>query len=118
MLPPGKYYFVDFHYFDYTNYNPGALNLQSYVLNTYANPNTYYRKALITFDVVPGRATYIGTLDHDSYVSRDRPLRSRWDLRFKVTDQTVEAKDWLTRNLPLWANVLDTKLTEISYLPE
>jgi hypothetical protein len=101
-LLPGRYYFVEF---DYLN------GLRREAVRTYlSGGGVVYRadhaRSVITFDVVPGKTTYIGTQQH---LFRDGA--SKWSLEIK--DDFDQASAWLLSTYPNLEQSLNKQLAVI-----
>ena len=85
-LPPGRYYFTEFRFENLTSFN-GAVHTDGI--------------ATAMFEVLPGKATYIGTMKHltnpiskvDFFTKFHRDRSEPWAL--EVENDAEQAKQWL-----------------------
>jgi hypothetical protein len=88
-LPAGKYYFVEFMFIDVTR---EMLALRTYDSNSAAQ---IFRPAVVTFEVLPGKTTYIGTIVHKI----DEAGRGAgWSM--DITDESADATQWFKTQHP------------------
>jgi hypothetical protein len=97
-LPPGRYYFVEFDYLK---------GLGRMAVRTYLSSGVVYRAdhalLVVTFDVVPGKATYIGAQQH---LFSDEG--SKWSL--EIRDDFAQASAWLLSTHPNLEQSLNKQL--------
>jgi hypothetical protein len=90
VIPPGKYYFVEFDYVWLFDGKP-SLGVRTYMLH---NP------FCITFDVPANHAAYIGTIRNDFDDEWVSPIFFEAQLTVGVTNQFQEAKEWFSKSYP------------------
>lgn len=100
LIPPGKYYFVELEY--------------PYVFpdNFNAYARTYMGKSpfLMTFDALPNRAVYIGTIQND-YDAQWGNWLLKTTLSISITNNFADAKNWFLKSNPKFeTNVVEEKL--------
>jgi hypothetical protein len=102
-LPPGKYYVRNFYYWD-ADISVYGLRYSSYESTLKA---TVYSPKVITFDVLPGRATYIGNLQQRMDRTEDR---QHFSLSETVADNFPAAKAHFLDIHPSWSNAVGERL--------
>jgi hypothetical protein len=109
MLPPGHYYFVEFGYSG-LGLGRGIVGYRSYmpILG-----NKQHSRSVITLDVLPGRATYIGNLQHHTYDATG----GGWSLRLEESDDFAAASEQFVQRYPAWAGLINKNLMHIDPLP-
>lgn len=108
-LPPGRYYFDQFMY--------TSLSRMPVAYRTYA-PLAGARVAqryAITFDVVPGKATYIGSVLHQvqNEAASSQPA---WSFGHRVVNESAPFEAWVARRLPRWQPSVTTRLATMQTL--
>jgi hypothetical protein len=94
-LPPGKYYFVELDYLGVLPLSDrDTVGIRTYmpVHGLVAHPY------LLTFDVPPGRAAYIGTLRHEFEVLRDNWFESKAEYTISFTNEFDTAREWFLKS--------------------
>lgn len=105
ILPVGRYYLVEFQFWDLTS------NLDMAAVRTYVSGGpswTTNKPNLLVFEVLPGRSTYLGTLTH---VIHSQGNRFAWGT--KLLDESTEATGWFNTRYPQLADVGVRLLTEL-----
>lgn len=102
-LPPGKYYVVEYQYRKQVD---GVTGFRTYMPLL---GSTVYQPYLVTFEVVPGRATYIGTTVHKiddtmAGVNADGTARKGWSLNLTVRSEEAQARAWFLQRYPQWGD--------------
>ena len=146
-LPPGRYYFVAYSYLnvnqpDKLSKNVENINFAStfvgyahvfltrkarsgvvFTTSTYASlPQQYFEvknRMVITFEVLPGKATYIGTMHHaftDVQMSAGQPLIAAFGLG--IINESEKIKDWLAKTYPAWTSAFVTNIAEMRNLKQ
>jgi len=112
VLPPGRYYFVEIG-FDSMPEHPGVLFVRTYTPMKAAGFSTRpKRHFVITFDVVAGEATYVGTMRHQTTRTAGNTyneLRASWGM--DLLDESPTAHAWLRTKYPGLTNVV-TRLAQ------
>jgi hypothetical protein len=93
VIPPGKYYFVEFDYYWLFDGKP------SLGVRTYMSHDPFF----ITFDVPAGRAAYIGTIRNDFDAEWTTPTFFKAQMSVGVTNQFQEAEEWFAKSCPALA---------------
>jgi TonB family protein len=92
-VPPGKYYFVEL---DYIGVIPGS---DTMAVRTYMPINGWVRNPyLMTFDVPPGRAVYIGTIRHDFHVLKNNWAGFQANYTISFTNDFDAAREWFLKS--------------------
>jgi hypothetical protein len=103
-LPPGKYYVVEFGYVGFPSGFQGM--------------RTYYKEiqqpSVITFEVLAGRATYIGDTQHLFDGTKSRPAGAN----FRIKNDEAAATAWFLEKYPKWKDVTTTKLSKITKIDD
>ncbi|RZL00717.1 MAG: hypothetical protein EOP36_14605 [Rubrivivax sp.] len=110
QLPPGKYYFMEFGYIKMID---GFTGMRTYMHLVNSSIKVPF---ITTFEVLPGKATYIGTMRH--LVSDAGGYPREWKWGFSVKDDSANAKAWLQKNHPQWVPLMETKTAEMQFLPD
>ncbi len=108
ILPVGRYYLVEFQFWDLT------ATLQMAGVRTYVSGGKSWsitKPHLLFFEVLPNRSTYLGTLMH---VIRLRGNRFEWGTR--LLDETDDAVRWFNTQHPTLTNT-GVALFETQELP-
>lgn len=99
-VPPGKYYFVEF---DYVGVLP---DVDHFGVRTYMPIQGEVKKPyLITFDAIPNRAVYIGTLRHEFHTIINNWFLFRAKYLIDVVNDHDVAQKWFmesNRNLEMY----------------
>jgi hypothetical protein len=92
-VPPGKYYFVELDYFGVI---PGSdtLGIRTYMPIHGRVTNPY----LMTFDVPPGWAVYIGTIRHEFEVLRNNWVEFQVSYTISFTNDFDAAREWFLKS--------------------
>jgi hypothetical protein len=91
-LPPGRYYIVEF---SYLKLGP-LVGLRTYMPILDIKP---IKPFVTTFTVVPGQATYIGTMRHImNDTTTDATRLITWEL--EIVDETPELTTWVRKEYP------------------
>lgn len=97
VLPPGKYYFVEF---DYVGVLP---DIDNFGVRTYMPiSGDVYNPCLLTFDAIPNNAVYIGTIKHRFHTIEKNLFYTKVAYRFDISSNIESAKKWIiesARNL-------------------
>lgn len=94
-VPPGKYYFVELDYIGVLPlFDQGAVGIRTYmpIHGRVAHPY------LLTFDVPPGRAVYIGTIRHEFEVLRDNWFGFKAEYTISFTNEFDAAREWFLKS--------------------
>jgi hypothetical protein len=108
-LPVGRYYIVAF---DYWGASP-AVDKQLY-WSTYAEKmgTSLYKPTIITFDVLPNKATYLGTIRH--LIQRDGPQQLYFDIQ--LADEYANSTKVFLERFPALSNAIETRAYKIETL--
>ena len=110
ILPAGKYYFVEF---DYLYSSLGRMiGFRSYMNIPSA---TAHRPSVWTFEVLPGKVTYIGTMKHNFSDVVSGPL-DRGSIDVELVDQTDIVKLWYSTRESQYLE-FETRLAGTHQLP-
>jgi hypothetical protein len=97
VLPAGRYYVVEFDYFDlYPSPAGGLLAARSYVSES--GMWTTNSRSVFTFEVVAGEAMYLGDIASRFVASTARPGLVSWDIR--VEDGRAASLAWFHETYP------------------
>lgn len=100
VLPPGRYYFVEHLYKNEFPMPYNMMFMRSYMNTTGGRA---WRPFITTFEAVPGKATYIGTLYHEFQTVPGQSTRA-WGLR--ISSERGSSDEWLLRHYPQLADRL------------
>lgn len=102
-LPPGRYYFDQFMY--------TSLSRMPVAFRTYAPlaGAKVGQRFAVTFEVMPGKATYIGTVLHQvqNEVVSGQPY---WSFGYQIANEPARLESWASSRLPRWLPSLTTRL--------
>lgn len=96
-LPVGRYYFVDF---TYTGAAPGPASMASWRTYTELLSSTVRKPMVISFEVLPGKATYLGTIRHFLSLGRLRINSQEFFFDLQFSDEYKEATNVLLQHMP------------------
>jgi len=105
QLAPGRYYFVAF---DYPQHSTGFESVRSYTTNP--GGVKFRHHFIATFEVEPGKATYIGKIEH---MVSDLTPGSAWGWGLKISDDSSAANAWLLEHYPEWGKLSTTKMVQM-----
>jgi hypothetical protein len=108
-IPPGKYYFVEL---DYIYALPDEPNIG---VRTYKGKSPF----LMTFEALPNRAVYIGTIQND-YDAQWGNWLPETTIAINITNNFADAKNWFLKSNPQFqTNVVeeDLKISSLSATP-
>jgi hypothetical protein len=112
-LPAGCYYIVEFIYLGAA---PGPAALTGWRTYTEIMNGDIYRPMVVTFDVLPGKATYLGTIRH--LVKIGAPSVSGQELLFdlKFLDEYKPSTEVLLKRFPALTDLTESRMYEVETL--
>jgi hypothetical protein len=109
-LPPGRYYVLSFNF----GYQAKLIFFRT------LRPSSQYENQRLwfaTFEVLPGKATYIGTINnHVGDLPSDKPKTEVWSLKLQITDESSVTREWFNKTYPSWSGQMSTSLATIQLL--
>jgi hypothetical protein len=111
-VPPGKYYFVEF---DYVNVLPADATDLIWVrtyMPTRAFQKPYSEPYLMTFDVPPNRAVYIGTIRHEFHTIDNNLFYFKADWTINISNDFDSAQKWFLKSNGQFENDIVQETTE------
>jgi len=119
VLPVGRYYFVEFVYINlmpriFTSANlPDGYSWRTYMGQNFPIQTGVCNPVVVTFDVVPGKATYVGNIRHVVSVEEMKDVIDRRTgrpfvfetLSIDIADGSGEATAWLHREYSNLENI-------------
>lgn len=104
VIPPGKYYFVEFDFFDFFDAKP-IIGFRTYTGHWWQNVTPY----LMTFDVPADRAVYIGTIRFHFYTQWNNWFAFKGSLFIDSTNDFAEAREWFLKSDPQFGtNIIES----------
>lgn len=103
-LPAGKYYVVEYLF---------GYQFKLYGFRPFKGSRHFkdQKRWITTFDVIRGKATYIGTIKHQISTYPGTEIHSEvWNIRMQITDDSTATREWFRKTYPNWSDQIITSL--------